>query len=312
MTAPTKSSSSSGSKTMAELMAKHQDAFVVLKRGEKVTGIVSKITSQEMFVVINNKTEAAVLEKDRNLFKQLVHFLKVGDSVEAMVLSPENEMGMPVVTLRHFLEDKMWGELERLQKSQEKVQVTIKDATKGGFLVDSELGVSGFLPNSHVAVGEDTNQLVGRTIQAAVVELAKDQKKVIFSQKGILTTDEFKKFTAQLKAGMKVQGVISGITTFGLFVSLATEGAQTSPIEGLVHISEVSWSKVEDLQQMFSLGEKVEAVVVGIDADAKRIDLSLKRLTVDPFAKISEAFPVDKKVSGAVKSVDESGVIVDL
>jgi len=80
----------------------------------------------------------------------------------------------------------------------------------------------------------------------------------------------------------------------------------------LVHISEVSWSKVEDLTQLFTTGQKVEAVVVGVDADAKRLDLSFKRLTMDPFAKISEAFPVDKKVSGSVKGIDESGVTVDL
>lgn len=313
------SSASSGqgpATSMAELMAQHASAFVVLKKGEKIEATVSKITSSEMFVLVNDKTEALVLEKDRGLFKQLVHLLSIGDKVEVSVLSPENDLGQPVVSLRHFMENKTWKELENLQNSQEKVSVTITDATKGGYLVESTNGISGFLPNSHVNVGEDAAKLVGRTIQASIVDLNKEQKKVIFSQKGIVSTDEFKKLTAHLKAGTKVKGIISGITTFGLFVSLAASEAvgkeSATYIDGLVHISEVSWEKVEDLGELFRIGQEVDAVVVGTDADAKRIDLSFKRLSTDPFGEIAEAYPVDKKVSGEVTKVEEAGVTVDL
>ena len=302
----------SGATSMAELMAKRPNAFQILKQGDIVKATVSKVTSSEMFVKINDKTEAVVLEKDHKLFKQLTHFVKVGDSVEAMVLNSENDLGMPVVSLRKFLDHKLWSSLDNLLQSQEKVPVRIINSTKGGFLVESESGISGFLPNSHISLGEDMEKMVGRSIQAAVVEVVKDQDKVIFSQKGILSAGDFKKLTAHLKTGSKVQGVVSGITTFGLFVSLTPEGKENTPIEGLVHISEVSWQKVEDLSSMYSVGQEVEAVVVGIDADAKRLDLSLKRLSEDPFAKMTGAFPVDKKVSGTVKGIDESGVSVDL
>ena len=300
-----------GATSMAELMAKHKDAFHVLKKGEKVTATVTRVTSQEMFVRINDKTEALVLEKDRNLFKQLTHLVKVGDTVEASVLSPENEMGMPVVSLRSFMDQKTWGELERLHTTQEKVEVTVREATKGGFLVDSETGISGFLPNSHVSVNEDAQALVGKTLKVSIVDIDKEQNKVIFSQKGIISADEFKKLTAHLKTGTKVKGLISGITSFGLFVSLEKMG-EDGYIDGLVHISEVSWEKVEDLSAMFAVGQEVEAVVVGVDAEAKRIDLSIKRLSKDPFEEISQAFPVDKKVSATVKAIDESGVTLDL
>ena len=301
---------SSKATSMAELMAKHASAFTVLKKGETVKATVNRVTNQEMFVLVNGKTEALVLEKDRNLFKQLAHLVKVGDSVEASVLSPENEMGMPVVSLRHFMENKTWEELERLQKSQEKVTVNVTEATKGGFLVVSENGINGFLPNSHVS-NVDASALVGKTLEVSIVDLDREQKKVIFSQKGIISPDDFKKMTAHLKAGSKVSGTISGITAFGLFVSLAAK-EQGASIDGLVHISEVSWEKVEDLNELFHVGQKVEAVVVGVDADAKRIDLSFKRLSQDPFEEISQAFPVDKKVSGTVTKIDEAGVSVDL
>ncbi len=298
---------------MAELMATHQDAFTVLKKGEKIKATVSKITSGEMYVELPNNTEALVLEKERRLFKQMTSVLSLGDSVEVAVLSPENEMGYPVVSLRHFMGEKTWGGMEDLQKSQEKKAITIREATKGGFLVDSEDGISGFLPNSHIAVKEDLKKLVGKTIQASIVDFNREQNKVIFSQKGILSVDDFKTATVHLKPGTKVTGIISGVTTFGLFVSLLRGGLENGEyIDGLVHISEVSWEKVEDLTQHFSVGQSVDAVVVGVDSEAKRIDLSLKRLTQDPFEEVTKEYPVDKRVSGEVVAVGESGVTVGL
>lgn len=296
---------------MAELMARHASAFTVLKRGEKVQATVNKISGSEMFVMVNGKTEALVLEKDRNLFKQMVGMLKVGDTVEAMVLSPENELGMPVVSLRHFMEDKMWDTLEELQKTQVKVNILVKEATKGGFVVEAEDGMSGFMPNSHIAVGQTPGTLVGQTIKASVVDLNREQKKIIFSQKGIVSAEEFKSQTTHLKSGNTIEGIISGVTPFGLFVSIE-KATGDGYLDGLVHISEVSWEKVEDLSQHYSVGQKVEAVVVGVDADAKRIDLSIKRLSKDPFEAIATAYPVDKKVSGEVVSIGEAGVVVAL
>ena len=295
---------------MAELLSSHASAFRILKKGEQVEATVSKVTGTEMFVQIDGKTEALVLEKDRNLFKQLSHLIKIGDSVTATVLSPENDMGMPVVSLRHFMEEKTWAELDRLTTSQEKLPVVVKETTKGGFLVVSETGISGFLPNSHVTVGENTEELVGKTISTSIVDVNREQNKVIFSQKGILTADAFKKATAHIKQGAKIHGVISGITSFGLFVSLDKAG--DGFIDGLVHISEVSWEKVEDLSQLYSVGQEVDAVVVGIDAEAKRIDLSMKRLSADPFEKIAKEFPVDKKVNGVIIAIEEGGITVDL
>lgn len=303
----------SNATSMADLMASRPNAFQILKQGDVVKATVSRVTSQEMFVKINETTEAVVMEKDQKLFKQLTHFFQLGDSVEASVLNSENDLGMPVVSLRRFLDQKFWSMLEELVNSQEKIPVKVINSTKGGFLVESDSGINGFLPNSHLSVGEQMDKMTGRTIQAAVVEVIKDQDKIIFSQKGILTTDDFKKMTATLKPGTKIKGVISGITTFGLFVSLTPENKEaTTAIEGLVHISEVSWEKVEDLSQMFTNGQQVEAVVVGVDADSKRLDLSFKKLSQDPFGKISEEFPVDKKVSGEVLKVDETGVVVSL
>lgn len=301
--------SSKSPMTMAELLAKHTQTFVTLHRGDIIQAKVSKITPTEILLEVGAKTEAVVLEKDRRIMKHLVSLLNVGDVVEAMVLNPESDEGFPVMSLRRFASDKTWVLLEELLKTQEKVEVTITEATKGGFLVQSASGISGFLPNSHISPTTDVDTLVGQTLKVSVVDLNREQNKVIFSEKGIVTSEDFKKATQALKEGQKVKGNISGITTFGLFVTISVNSVQ---LDALVHISEVSWERTTDLSQDYSMGQEVEAVVIGFDADAKRVDLSIKRLSADPFKVIAENYPVDKKVSGEVTAVTEQGVEVSL
>lgn len=299
---------------MAELMAKNTTTLQTVQKGQIVKGKLTKVTPSEITMDLNSKTEAIVMEKDRQLLKQLLHFIKEGDIVEATVIYPESEMGYPVVSLRRFIEAQMWEKLEKIQKDAEKMDVLVTDATKGGFLVQTDNGVSGFLPNSHVSFTQDAQSLVGQKIKASIVELSRENKKVVFSQKGILSTDDFKSMMDKYKSGTRVKGVVSGITSFGLFVSLpiGEKDGQQQYVDGLVHISEVSWEKVEDLTERFSMGDSVEAVVIGADKDSKRIDLSLKRLTADPFQEVLAAFPVEKKVSGVVSDINDMGVTLDL
>lgn len=302
---------SSKATSMAELLAAHKTQFVSLQKGQAITGTITKISPQEILLDVGAKTEAVVMEKDRKILKHLLHLLKAGDTVEATVLSPESEEGYPVVSLRRFAENATWKLLEELLKSGDKIDTTVSESTKGGFVVDAENGISGFMPNSHVDPTEDTDELVGKTVKASIVDLNREQKKVIFSQKGVLTEENFKKAVANLKPGTKVTGIISGITTFGMFVNIPVPDA-SAPLEALIHISEVSWEKVEDLGSRYSIGQHVEAVVIGADSDAKRVDLSIKKLTADPFEEIAKAFPVDKKVTGTIAAIDENGVTMDL
>lgn len=301
---------SSKATSMADLLAKHKSTFVTLHKGDVIKARVSKVTPTEILLEVGAKTEAVVLEKDRKIMKHLVSLLNVGDTVEAMVLSPESENGYPVMSLRHFAEDKTWALLEALLKSQEKVDVAVTDSTKGGFLVESTTGVSGFLPNSHLAPTTDPEELVGQHLKVSIVDLNREQHKVIFSEKGIMTDEGFKKAINTLKEGQKVHGIVSGITSFGMFVSLPVGGTQS--LEGLVHISEVSWERIDDLTTDYSVGQEVDAVVIGIDKQSKRVELSMKRLTADPFQAIVDAYPVDKKVTGEVIEVNDQGVEIAL
>lgn len=299
---------------MAELMARQGNRVATLKKGQEVTGTITTLTSQEIMLQLDSKTDVLVFEKDKRLHKQLITLLTVGDKVTGSVLYPESDAGYPVVTLRPFMEKKVWESLEKLQKSGEKVSVTVTDSTKGGLVVETESGMSGFLPNSHMVGNQKMDEMVGVKLQVSVAELHKDTKKIVFSQKENLTADDFTKLSKQYPAGTKITGKVSGVTTFGLFVSLPYKKSseQEVTVDGLVHVSEISWEKTEDIAAEFSKGQMVEAVVIGVDPRSRRIDLSIKRLSGDPFQKIGEAFPIEKKVSGLVGDTTELGLLIDL
>lgn len=299
---------------MADLMAKHTSTFISLKRGETITGKISKLTSGETLLDINGKTEALVLEKERKLVKAMLSMLTVGEDVQATVLSPESDNGMPIVSVRKFLDQKIWNKLFDIQKKQEKLKIHVQMATKGGYLVETEYGLDGFLPNSHVSFDKHAEDYAGKTLEVMIAELNQETRKLIVSQKPVLSQANFDDIAKTLKIGTKVEVIVSHITQFGVFVSIPvkTSSGEETFVDGLIHISEVSWEKVLDLFSMFTVGESVQVVVTGIDTTGKRIDLSIKRLTTDPFEELLKKYQLDQKVTGTVMKISEQGVVVSL
>lgn len=305
------SKSSGQASSMADLMRSVKSPFLSLKKGDAVKGRITKLSPSEILLDINAKTEAVVLEKDKRLLRMILSHVKVGDEVTVSVLNPESDMGNPVVSLRRFLDDLLWKDLEDKSKNHSSLSATVTDVTRGGYLVDLKGGLSGFLPNSQTTIVHDgqATDVVGKTIDVYVLDLSRKTRKIIFSQRPVVSKEEFEKTIKKLSVGQKVSGVVTSITTFGVFVSVALEG---TTIDGLIHISEISWEKVEDVEKHFVQGQTVEATIIGFDKEAKRADLSIKRLTVDPFEKIGKAFSVDQKVSGTVARITATGVVVDL
>jgi len=309
--ADSSASKSSGATSMAELMAKMSSKPTILHRGDTVTGKITKLTKNEILLDIQGKAEAVVFEKDPRVVREPLSMLHVGDEVQALVLHAESDSGQPVLTLRRFIEKRLWDNFTAVQKDRETIQVTITESTKGGYIVTTESGINGFLPQSYTTMQQGT-LTPGKTIPVSIVELNKDENKVIVSQKHAMSDDEFKALVSGFKAGQKITTKILQVTNFGVFVALPTKDEKQSVIDGLIHISEISWEKVDDLVGKFQPGQEIEAVIIGIDKDAKRIDLSIKRLTADPFEKIKEQFPLEKKVDGKVVKVDDGNVILDL
>lgn len=290
---------------MADLLSSHKSSFVAIKKGDTIPGIITKLTSSEILVEIGAKTEAVVLEKDKAILQSLLSSLKAGDKVFVYILSAESDFGYPVVSLRKFIDEKIWERAKDLAKKKEILDIKVLEETRGGYVVSFD-GISGFLPNSHM-ISSDTD-LVGKTVKAAVYEVNKEAKKVIFSQKTTLTRADFEKASANIKPGGKVLVKIINVAPFGIFATIPS--ATQTPLEGFIHQSEASWEG-SDLSG-FKSGEEIEAQVLGLDFENKRVNLSIKRLTEDPFAEVLEKFVPDKKVAGTITKVSSSGIVLDL
>lgn len=294
---------------MAQLLESHKDSFVPLHKGESVKGKITKLTPSEILVDVGAKTEAVVLEKDRNILHTIFSIFKMGDIVEVNVLTPESEMGQPVVSLRRYLGNMAWGKLEKLISSKEPIEVIVSDVAKAGYVVATSFGASGFLPQSHISFSQNKDISLGNKIFVTVLELDRKENKIIFSQKPAFSDEDFVKLTSKFKPEQKVTVTIVNVASFGLFVSLYAPGSEI-PLEGFIHISEVAWDKTADLGNLFTAGQKIEAVILKFDTEAKKAQLSIKRLTKDPFEAVMAAYPVDKKITGTVLKVEESGVSV--
>lgn len=305
---------SSKAKTMAELLASAKKNVAHFKKGDVIKGIVTKLHKGEILVDIQAKTEAVVLEKDKRLLRNLLNTIHVGDTVEVTVLTPESDLGHPVVSLRRFLEASTWQRFQKLIASQEQLPVTITEVTRGGFLVATKEGVSGFLPNSHISLSQqqtDTGmELIGKAIPVYVVEANKATRKLIFSQKPLLSLQAFEDAVSGIKIGDMLTAIGTNITPFGVFTAVKTKSDVV--LDGLIHISEVSWDESPNLAEQYMVGQEIACKVIGIDHAAKRLDLSVKRLSKDPFETIAKAFAIDQKVNGIVKEISITGIHVAL
>ena len=313
----TKTTSDKGQETsrkatsMADLMKKvAKTPFVSPHKGDMLTGTITKLTSGEILVDINAKTEAVVLEKEKNILNKILSSFKVGDKVPVQVLNPESDFGYPVVSLRRSVGDITWDRLSKLQKSQEPVEVNLDMATKGGFLVTTEDGISGFLPNSHTSSLENPQGLIGKKIKVVVLELNRELNKIIFSQKQVMGPADFQKLVKNLKVGQKIDAVVSNVAPFGVFLSIPV--GEDKVAEGFIHISETSWENVENLADLFKIGDKITGIVMGFDKESRRVNLSIKRLKEDPFEKKLDEFVIDKKLKAKVTKIISTGVLLDL
>lgn len=295
-------------KSMADLMSRSVPTFTKIKKGEMVKGKITKLSQDGVLVDINAKTDALVLEKDSRFLRRILSSLKLGDDVTVSVLNPESDMGYPVVSLRRFMDEMQWDVLAKKQLAQESIEVIVKDVTKGGFLVDSKIGPSGFLPQSQLLPTTNTNELVGKRIDVYVLETNKPSNRFIVSQKAVMGEKEFSDIIKNMKVGEKMQATITNVAPFGIFVSLV----QNFSVNGFIHISEVSWSDVSVLQDEFKTGQSIEAIIIGFDRGEKRIELSIRRLTSDPFIKSIQDMVIDQRVKGNIAKVGDTTVIVNI
>lgn len=304
-------SKSSTSITMDELLAS-QD-IKQLETGAVVEGEVSSIRKHEVWIDLGVRGVGVVMRREVGHGQQL----EPGQTVTVSVLDPELDEGYALLSMRRAAKDRGWDELQRMFEGQEIVEVSPYDANRGGLLVELE-GIRGFLPVSQLAAGHyprvsgaDKDEILqklnaltgpGQTLRVRILDVSRKDNKLIFSEKEAVRDDMQARF-AKLKVGDEVEGIVTGVIDFGAFINV-------DGIEGLIHISEISWERVEDPRKYVKVGETLKAKIIAIDKD--RLSLSLKQMSEDPWLEQVKAFNKGDIVEGKITRITPFGAFVQL
>lgn len=295
--------------TMDDLLA---DADIrQLKAGDVVEGVITSVRKHEVWVDLGANGVGVVMRRE------IGHGQKIeeGQTVTISVVDPELDEGYALLSMKRAAKDRGWDELERLFNAQEIVEIMAYDANRGGLLVEME-GIRGFLPVSQLAAdhyprvsGADKdeilqklNALVNIPLRARILDANRKENKLIFSEKEAVKDDMQSRLT-ELKVNDVVNGVVTGVIDYGAFVNV-------QGIEGLIHISEISWERVEDPRDYVKTGQEVEAKIIAIDKD--RLSLSLKQMSDDPWLGEVKSFKKGQTVEGKITRITPFGAFVQL
>lgn len=298
--------------SMEELLSQTGYQLSTNKRGDMVKATVISMTAKRLTLDIGGKSEAVVHEKEMPYVSDLVSDLKPGDTIEVSVVNPENDRGQTVVSLRRTAVVKRWDLLSSKLKSGETVDVIIREMSRGGFLIDY-FGIRGFIPLSQVEpefarLGERAQ---GRKVAVKVIEVDKAANRLVLSQSShSLSSEKQKELLKKVEIGATYNAEVTGIAPFGAFVSVKVDSEATLP--GLIHISEISWEKVDSPSSYLSQGQKVEVKAIGADAETGKLTLSLKQLMQDPWEDVVKVLSVDQTIKGKVSKVTEFGIFVEV
>lgn len=304
--------------TMEELLASMGGSLKIFKRGNEVTGKIISINPKQILVDIGGKSYGIVPSREVSAIADLVAQLKPGEDVNATVLIPENESGQVVLSLRKSGVEKRWQVLKRAQDNDEALDVTGIDTVKGGLLIDYA-GLRGFIPASQLdpAYTDNPSQLKGRKLSVKILEIDAASNRFVVSQKAVTHKDLVEsqhKALESVKEGAVLTARVSGIVPFGAFAQvIISEGKEeTITLEGLIHISEIAWERVENPGDYIKVGQEVKVKVIGKDDSEGKLNLSMKQLTPDPWEKVGKEYKEEQTVSGKVTRLSHFGVFVQL
>ncbi len=297
--------------TMDELLANEDANPKQLVQGETIDGKVLVVRKHEILVDLGPNGVGMVPRREVGFGKTL----EVGEEVTASIVDTEMEDGQVLLSLRKAAKDKGWDQLAETLESGEIIEVSPYDANRGGLLVEYE-GVRGFLPVSQLSaehyprVGSNDkdeilqrlNALINQTLKVRILDADRKANKLIFSEKEAVKEGLSARFE-KLSVGDSVKGVATGVVDYGVFVNV--EG-----IEGLVHISEISWERVNNPADYVKVGQTIEAKIIAIDKE--RLSLSMKQLTEDPWLSEVEQFKVGDAVEGTVTRITPFGAFVQI
>lgn len=281
-----------------------------VQEGEWVKGKIVKIDTYQAFVDIGYKYDAVlpISEVSSLHIDKITDVLNEGDECEVKILQLDDEEEKCIVSKKAVDADKAWERLQAVYESGETITAKIADVVKGGLVVD--LGVRGFIPASLVELNfvEDFSDYKGREFELKVIEIDPEKNKLILSRKAVLEEEQDRKKEETLNAlepGQILDGTVQRLTDFGAFVDIGG-------VDGLVHVSQLAWTRVEHPRDMLSEGDQVKVKVLNVDRESERISLSIKETTEGPWDKVGQEIKVGAVITGTVKRLVSFGAFVEV
>ena len=293
-----------------KLVPNYDATIKPFEEGDVVSGEVVRIDKDEVLVDIGYKSEGVIPSTELSIRRSIdpAEEVSLGEQVDALVLTKEDQEGRLLLSKKRARFEKAWRKIEAAAESGEPVEGTVIEVVKGGLILD--LGVRGFLPASLVDIRRVHNldEFKGETLECKVIELNRSRNNVVLSRRAVLEEERKEvreQILGRLQPGMVVEGKISNIVDFGAFVDL-------DGIDGLIHISELSWSHVNHPSEVLSVGETVRVKVLDIDRERQRISLGLKQTQEDPWRRVLDEYKPGDVLEGKVTKVVAFGAFVEI
>ena len=285
---------------LAELI---DSKFRELREGSIVTGTIQEIRPQVVLVDIGYKSEGAISISE---FED--EEIEVGDQIEVLLERLENDEGIVVLSKEKAAHKQNWDKIVGVYRDGGLVKGKVKSGGKGGLMVN--VGVEAFLPGSQVDIipPRDLNEYVGKVYEFKIVKVNDDRKNIVLSRREVIEAeraDQRQRFLETVKEGDKVEGLVKNITDFGAFVDLRG-------MDGLLHITDMSWGRVNHPSEMLHIGQSLEVVILEVDREKERVSLGLKQMTDNPWADIERKYPINSHVKGRVTKLLPYGAFVEL
>jgi len=293
-----------------QILPNYDATIVPFEEGDVVTGRVVRIDKDEVLVDIGYKSEGVIPNNELSIRKSVdpSEEVELDEEVDALVLTKEDQDGRLILSKKRARFERAWRKIEAAAESGEVVNGSVIEVVKGGLIVD--LGVRGFLPASLVDIRRVPNldEYMGQTIETKVIELNRSRNNVVLSRRAVLEEERKEQRQAileRLQPGLVIEGQISNIVDFGAFVDL-------DGIDGLIHISELSWSHVNHPSEILNIGDTVQVKVLDIDRDRQRISLGLKQTQEDPWQRVVDTYTIGDELEGKVTKVVAFGAFVEI
>ncbi|MGI5838237.1 MAG: bifunctional 4-hydroxy-3-methylbut-2-enyl diphosphate reductase/30S ribosomal protein S1 [bacterium] len=293
-----------------EVMNDYEETFRNLREGEIVKGTVMSVSHDEVLVDVGYKSEGVIpiSELSHQWVDNPDAVVNKGDVIEVYIVSVEDNEGKLILSKKRAEEGAAWERLQAAFDAGATVRGTVREAVKGGLLVD--VGLSGFVPASQVdrRYVKDLSEYVGQEHDFAVIELDQTKRRAVLSRRKVLEESIAKQreeTLAELEEGQAREGIVKSLTTFGAFIDLGG-------VDGLLHISEMSWGHVGHPSEVLNVGDKIKVMVLSIDRERNRIGLGLKQVLPDPWSTLTEKYPVGAVVTGKVVRLVKFGAFVEL